>query len=147
MNSKILIITVFISNIAFATILPVEISQQNINAKKLNTLSKKVSMYLYNNGLDKNIAKEKLMKSLVWDDYTTDLMAKNIIKNIEQIKEENIVSYIGSSALYGKKVDLSSYGTIISLLQNNNLFDIDKNTLQKIQNTALENKSMIDEYR
>lgn len=150
MKKEILILTVLISNIAFASALPLEVREAiEITTKKNRVVSlySTASDHLYKRGLDKNVAKQKVLDSLKGDEYINDLMAQNIIENFNDIKFEDIISYIGDSALHGKSVDLSSYANIINLFQKNNGLALDTLILEKIEKISLENKSIKLLYR
>ncbi|MBU1657849.1 hypothetical protein KKG72_02215 [bacterium] len=147
MSKKIIIISVFLSNIVFASVLPLNISQNNANTNQLNTLSNMAGLNLYKRGLDKKIAQQKISKSLQGDEYTNDLMAQNITENFAEITKEDIVTHISNSALYEKSVDLSSYSNIISLVQKSNKLVLDKENLEKIQKISLENTKIKSSYR
>ena len=141
MNKRILISTVFISNIIFASVLPSQINQINFNKNRVGTFSSLISLHLYKRGLDKEIAQKKVSNFLIGEDFENDLMIHNILSNLDMLDYDSIVEYIASSALYSKEVDLSSYDTIIGMVQiiNNNL---DKLTLQKIEKVSLENRKI-----
>ena len=141
MNKRILISTVFISNIIFASVLPSQISQISLNENRVGTFSSLISLHLYKRGLDKEIAQKKVSNFLIGEDFENDLMIHNILSNLDMLDYDSVVEYIASSALYSKEVDLSSYDTIIGMVQiiNNNL---DKLTLQKIEKVSLENRKI-----
>lgn len=142
MNKKIIIITVLLTNIVFASVLPVVVPLKNSNTNRVNTLSNMVSSNLHRRGLDKSVAEKKVSQSLQGDAYANDLMAQNIIKNMSDIKEEDVVSHLGNCALYGKSVDLSSYENIVSLVQQSKKIALNKSDLQIIQKISLENKNI-----
>lgn len=142
MNNKFFIITVFISNIAFGAVAPKANLQRVINTKNTDKLTTKVSTQLFNRGLEKHIAKAKVKNSLVHDDELNAIMAHNIIKNIKTVNEKNIVEFLTQSALRGKKVDLSSYSTLISLVQKSSQSLLDKETLLTIEKVSLENENL-----
>ncbi|MCD6190277.1 MAG: hypothetical protein J7K14_01900 [Sulfurimonas sp.] len=141
MNKRILISTVFISNIIFASVLPSQINQISLNENRVGTFSSLISLHLYKRGLDKEIAQKKVSNFLIGEDFENDLMIHNILSNLDMLDYDSVVEYIASSALYSKEVDLSSYDTIIGMVQiiNNNL---DKLTLQKIEKVSLENRKI-----
>ncbi len=141
MNKRILISTVFISNIIFASVLPSQINQINLNKNRLGTFSTVVSQHLYKRGLDKEIAQKKVSNFLVGEDFENELMLQNILSNLDMLEYESVVEYIASSALYSKEVDLSSYDTIIGMVQKINS-NLDELTLQKIEKVSLENKKI-----
>lgn len=141
MKNKILISTVFISNIIFASVVPSQINQINFN-KNFNTFSSAVSLYLYKKGLDKNVAQEKVSQFLVGGDFENDLMVQNILNNFERVNYEGIIEYIAQATLHSKKVDLSSYESIIGVLQKINNTLVDKQTLAKIEKVSLENEKI-----
>ncbi|MBU0721488.1 hypothetical protein KJ877_09105 [bacterium] len=147
MSKKIIIISVFVSNIVFASVLPVNIAHGSANSNRLNTLSNLAGLHLYQRGLDKKTAQQKISKSLQGDEYVNDLMAQNIIENFTKITKEDIVAYISNSALYEKSVDLSSYANIISLVQKSRTFVLDKADLEKIQKISLENTKIKSLYK
>lgn len=140
MNKKIIIITVFLTNIVFASVSPLSIPLNNSNTKRVNTLSGMVSSNLHRRGLEKSVAEQKVSKSLQGDAYTNDLMAQNILENISGIKKENIIAYLTNCALYGKNVDLSSYESIVALVQQSNKLALEKADVQIIQKISLENQ-------
>jgi len=139
MNKKILISTVFISNIIFASVLPSQINQINLNKNRLASFSNTVSLHLYKRGLDKKVAQKKVSDFLVGEDFENDLMIHNILSSFDNIEYENIVEYIANSALYSKEVDLSSYDTIIGMVQKIKNTNLDELTLQKIEKVSLQN--------
>lgn len=142
MNKKIIIITVLLTNIVFASVLPVAIPLKNSNTNRVNTLSNMVSSNLHRRGLDKSVAEKKVSQSLEGDAYTNDLMAQNIINNLSDIKQEDLIAYLSNCALYGKSVNLSSYENILSLVQQTNKITLDTADLQIIQKISLENQNI-----
>ena len=140
MSNKIFIITVFISNIAFGAILPIATIQKTITQKNTNRISDRVSKSLYTRGIERKIAEKKVDDILENDAQTTDLMAQNIIKSIKSVKENNIIAFISQAALQGKKVDLSSYSTLIALVQKSSRTLIDTDLVQKIEKLSHENE-------
>ena len=142
MNNKIFIITVFISNIAFGAVVPKTNLHRIVNTKNTNNLTTKISTQLSSRGLEKDIAKAKIKNSLLHDDKLTTLMAHNIIKTLKTVNEKDIVEFLTQSALKGKKVDLSSYSTLISLVQKSSQTHLDKETLSAVEKVSLENENL-----
>ncbi|WP_297439886.1 hypothetical protein [Sulfurimonas sp.] len=142
MNNKIFIITVFISNIAFGAILPIATIQKTSTQKNTSKISDKVSKTLYSRGIERKIANKKVEKTLLNNERTTDLMAQNILKSIKSIKETDIIAFISHAALKGKNVDLSSYSTLIALLQKSTGSLIDSDTVQTIEKLSNENEKL-----
>jgi len=142
MSNKLFIITVFISNITFATVVPILDPQTIINTKSINSLISKVYLQLVNNGLDEQISNTKLNSSLLHSNVQNDIMAQNILKNIPSLKEDSIIDFIAQAVLREQKVDLSSYETIISLVQRHSTALFDKESLQQIEKTSLENEKL-----
>jgi hypothetical protein len=140
MNKKIIIITVLLTNMVFASVSPVSIALKNSSTNRVNTLSSMVSANLNRRGLNKSVAEQKVSQSLQGDAYTNDLMAQNILDNMNNIKKENIIAYLSNCALYGKSIDLSSYESIVSLVQQSNKFVLEKEDVQIIQKISLENQ-------
>jgi len=142
MSKKILISTVFISNIIFASVSPAQISQVQSNKNRLGTFSSLVSLHLYKRGLDKDVAIQKVSDFLVGKDFENDLMIQNILSNFDKIEHDNVVEYIANSALYSKEVDLSSYDTLIGMVQKIENKSLDALILKKIEKISLENKKI-----
>ncbi|WP_345993485.1 hypothetical protein [Sulfurimonas sp. HSL-1716] len=145
MKREILIVTVLMTNIAFASVLPAgvrTIREIDTNKNTINTLSSAASMRLYKRGLEKETANQKVLRSLNGDEHTNSLMAQNIMDHFKEIKNEDIVRYISDCALFEKKVNLSSYDDIIALLQKTNRFKLDEDSLKKIQKISLENQKI-----
>lgn len=141
MNNNILIITIFISNIAFGSVV-IPNSPKAVNVNKTNSISSKSIEQLYNRGLEEKAAKEKIQNSIAHDEDMNDTMAQNILNSIELLKEEDIVSYISKTALLDKKVDLSSYDTIVALIQNTPKLSINKDMLLKIEKITFLNQKL-----
>ncbi len=146
MNKRILISTVFISNIIFASVLPSQITQTNLNKNRVGIFSSLASLYLYKRGLDKDIATKKVSSSLKGGDFENDFMIQNILSSFNTLERDNIVEYIATSALYSKEVDLCSYDTIIGMIQQTAGISLDKVTLQKIEKVSLQNTKIRQLY-
>jgi len=142
MNKRILISTVFISNIIFASVLPSQINQISFNKNRVGTFSSLISLHLYKRGLDKEVAQKKVSNFLIGEDFENDLMIHNILSNLDVLEYDSVVEYIASSVLYSKEVDLSSYDTIIGMVQKTAGISLDKLTLQKIEKVSLQNKKI-----
>jgi len=142
MNKRILISTVFISNIIFASVLPSQINQINFNKNRVGTFSSLISLHLYKRGLDKEIAQKKVSNFLIGEDFENDLMIHNILSNLDMLDYNSVVEHIASSALYSKEVDLSSYDTIIGMVQKIKNTNLDELTLEKIERVSLGNKKI-----
>ena len=142
MNKRILISTVFISNIIFASVLPSHVNQITFNKNRLGTFSSLVSLHLYKRGLDKDVAHKKVSNFLIGGDFENDLMIQNILSNLDVLEYGSVVEYIADSALYSKEVDLSSYDTIIGIVQKADGINLDKLTLQKVEKVSLQNKKI-----
>lgn len=145
MKREILIVTVLMTNIAFASTLPVEVREVreiDANKNKINTLADAAGTHLHKRGLDKDIANQKVLKSLRGNEYANSLMAQKIIENFNEIKYENIIAYVSNCALFEKSVDLSSYDDIIALVQKRNRSKLNKVDLKKVEKISLENKSI-----
>ncbi len=142
MSNKFFIITVFISNIAFGAVLPKIDFQKVINAKSTNKLTSKISKQLFKRGLDKQIAKTKVNNVFIHDDDLNELMAQNILKHIPSLKEEDIINFVTRAALQGKTIDLSSYATLISLVQRHAPTIFDKDLCLHVEQLSLENEKL-----
>jgi len=146
MKIKILIVTAFITNIAFASSLPIDTRETKntqeikINNKNTKTLANTVSAHLYNKGLDEDVANEKVSKALVGDEVTSDLMAMNLLHHFPQLKHKDVIAYVSKCALFNKSVDLSAHDDILSLMQQSCGLIIDKKALEKIEQVKSENK-------
>lgn len=147
MKRQILIFTVLISNIAFSAVLPVDVREVS-EIREVNTNKNRVSIYsaasthLHEKGLDADIAKQRVLTHLQHDEYTSTLMAENIIKHLSELKHKDVVSYVSNSVLFKKNIDLSSYKNIVSLVHKSNKLGLDKMTLAKIEKVSLENKNI-----
>jgi hypothetical protein len=149
MKREIVIFTVLITNITFAATLPSEIrevSEVTTSKKKVNSLCGMAVMNLHERGLDENAAKQKVLKFLQHDKYVNDLMAQNIVKNLDGIKPQDIVQYVSDSVLFEKSVDLSSYENLVALAQKSRKLALDKGTLEKIKKISFENKNLKSLY-
>ena len=142
MSNKIFIITVFISNIAFAGVLPQANIQETVNTKSNNKLSAQVNSQLFKRGLDKKTAIAKVKNTLAEGENINDLMVQNILQNIPSMKESDIVNFITQAALQEKRVDLSSYETLIALVQRYANVAFDKELRLHVEKASLENEKL-----
>jgi tRNA(Glu) U13 pseudouridine synthase TruD len=146
MKKEILIVTVLITNLAFASSLPIDVRdireprELEANKNTTNTLTHAATSHLYNRGLEKEIANKKVLTSLVGDKNTNDLMAKNVLNHLNELKKEDIVAHVSDCALYSRNFDLSAYDDIIGLVQKRNGLMLDDLTLAKVEKISLENK-------
>ena len=123
-KTQLFVITIFLSNIAFTTILPadalenfrdVTISQEQ-NEETKNSLHNAAVTHLIDKGLDADVAKERVGASLAHSEIEAELMAQQIVKN-EKISYSDIVEYVANAALYKKQVNLSTNEEVQALLQ------------------------------
>ena len=142
MNNKFFIITVFISNITFGAVSPKIELHKVVNMQNTDKLSTKISTQLFNNGLDKHIAKVKVQNSLVHNQGLNDLIAHNILKTLKTLSEKDIIDFLTQSVLRGKKVDLSAYSTLVALVQKSSQRALDKKTLLQVKKVSLENRAL-----
>ncbi len=145
MKREIIVFTVLITNITFASVLPSEVREtvdMRTSEKKPHSLSSKVATNLYERGLDEDVAKQKVLKFLKNNEYMNDLMVQNILKKFDKIQMQEIVSYVGNSVLFEKNVDLSNYENLVALVQKTKNLLLDTVTLEKIKTISCENKRM-----
>ncbi len=121
MNNKILIITIFVSNIAFGAVLLVDYPNTYIESKKANKLSNQIIDNLQNRGIELSIAKQKLSHSLQGNESKNYLIVQRILKEFPNITQKEVVAYLSNIVLKGRDIDLSSYDAIVSLVQRNTL--------------------------
>ena len=118
MNNKIFIITVFISNIAFGAVIALPKTLNTITAQTSNQIARKSVKRLSERGLDDGVATQKVHASLENDMQTNEIMVQNILTSVTALHENDIISFIANASLHNNKVDLSSYETLISLVQH-----------------------------
>ncbi len=123
-KTQLFVITIFLSNIAFTTILPADAIEsfrdititQEQNEETKNTLHNAAVTHLIDKGLDADVAKERVEAALTHSELEAELLAKQIVKN-EKISYNDIVKYVANAALYQKRVDLSQTQELAALLQ------------------------------
>ncbi|MFT7860906.1 MAG: hypothetical protein ABXS93_08210 [Sulfurimonas sp.] len=145
MNKKIIIFTVLLTNITFAYALPVEVrvtSEISESRKSSEDIASVSIEALYERGLEKSAAKNKVFNSLQHDTKLSHTMAQNIIKHLDELEYSDIVSHISDAALFGKSVDLSSYEHLISLAQKSRKLKLDQGSLEKLEKISLENQAL-----
>ena len=118
MNNKIFIITVFISNIAFGAVIALPKTLNTITAQTSNQIARKSVKRLSERGLDDGVATQKVHASLENDMQTNEIMVQNILTSVTALNENDIISFIANASLHNNKVDLSSYETLIALVQH-----------------------------
>ena len=140
MNNKILVVTVLVSNIVFGTVLAVPSTLQTTKTKKTSRIAYKSTERLEKRGIERSVARSKVSAALENDEYTNELMAHNILKAIPSLYEEDIVAFISNASLKNQKIDLSSYETIISLVQHNSRVLLDKDMITTLEQVSLTNE-------
>jgi hypothetical protein len=139
MSNKIFIISVFISNIAFGSSLPITKIENVLTIQERKSLTTKAIDYLYKKGLDKDIATKRVEEALIGSNELNSILSKNILNTLN-IDESALISYISTQALKNRKVDLSSYSTLIELAQKNSII-LDKNMTTKIEKLSEMNEN------
>jgi hypothetical protein len=142
MNKRILIITVFLSNIVFASVVSVPLSQNSLKNSTINSLSNMATLNLYKRGLDKEVAQKKVAESLSGDENSNDLMMLNIINQLDMLSREDVINFVSNAALHGRNIDLGSYDTLLCMIQNNDKIPLEKTVLEKLQKIAQENQNI-----
>jgi len=148
MKKQLVIFTVLISNIVFTAVLSADVREDN-KVQEVQTqiaevnVCNAVSRQLIDKGLDKEIAKQKVLKYLKHNEYANSLMIKNIVTQFDELSYANVISYISNSLLFQKSVDLSSYSNLIALIQRTNMLSHDSFTLKKIEKISIENKNSL----
>jgi len=142
MNKRILIITVFLSNIVFASVVSVPLSQNSLKNSTINSLSNMATLNLYKRGLDKEVAQKKISDSLSGDENSNDLMMQNIISQLDALSREDVINFVSNAALHGRNIDLGSYDTLLCMIQNNGKLSLEKTVLEKLQKIAQENQNI-----
>jgi len=142
MNKRILIITVFLSNIAFATVIPASLPHNSVKNNTINSLSNMATLNLYKRGLDKEVAQKKISDSLSGDENSNDLMMQNILNQLDALSREDIINFVSNAALHGRNIDLSSYDTLLCMIQKNSKISLEKIMIEKLQKIALQNQNI-----
>ena len=146
MKREMLIITVLIGNIAFAAPLPVKnrmARDVETNRSDVKKVFNAVSRYLADKGLEHSAVSKKVAASLQGDEYTNSLMIKNILDCFNDIQYEDVIAYLGESALFEKKVDLSNSDDIIALLQRKSKVALQEDVLNKAHHISTQNKALV----
>lgn len=142
MNKRILIITVFLSNIVFATTIPTPISHSCVKNTTVNSFSNMATQNLYNRGLEKKVAQKKISDSLKGDEASNDLMMQNIINQLSLLKREDIITFVSNAALHNRDIDFSSYETLLQMIQENGKIPLEKTVLEKLQKITQQNQNI-----
>lgn len=139
MKNRILVSTVFISSILFASVVPYN-SNLLSSKKNIKSFSGAISLHLYKRGLEKDVAVKRVSQFLIGEDFENDLMVQNLLNSFEMLNYDDLINYIAESALHSKSVDLSSYEHIIGVLQSLNSVNLNNETLKLIEKVSSENK-------
>ena len=121
---QIFVITIFLSNIAFTTILPADAIEsfrdititQEQNEETKNTLHNAAVTHLIDKGLDADVAKERVEAALIHSELEAELLAQQIA-HTQKISYNDIVEYVANAALYKKQINLSRNEEVQALLQ------------------------------
>ncbi len=121
---QIFVITIFLSNIAFTTVLPADsleavrniTTTQEQNQETKITLHSAVVSYLINNGLDDDIATARVQATLKHSEQEANILTHKIIQD-RKVSYNDLIKYIAKAALHKKQVNLASYEEITALIQ------------------------------
>ena len=123
-KTHIFVITIFLSNIAFTTVLhadaiesfhDITVTQEQNKATK-NTLHHAATIHLLDKGLDADVAQKRVNSVLAHSELEAELLAQKIVQS-EKISYNDIVEYVAKAALYKRKVDLDKIQEITALKQ------------------------------
>ncbi len=137
MKKELLLFTVILSNITFASMPLVEVPELKALSQaknQLNTLENSAKQYLLNKGMDRDIAQIKVQNTLAGNEHSNMLISQKLVENFETITHQTIASYFGSKALLDKRVNLNEYDELIGFVQRSGQLNIDATTREKIEN-------------
>ena len=142
MKKSFLLATVLVSNVVFASIIPSQNILVEVNKLQQNSLSNMAVVSLLNKGLEKDIAQSKVSNTLVNKTLSADLMTHNLVSVIDELSLEDVVTFISEAALFDKNVDLSSYSTLVSIVQKKVGLVLSSENLNALENVSSLNEKI-----
>lgn len=145
MNKRLLFIStaLLINNLAIAVTIPVERSAKIRASQNVAiAIHKQVENELFERGLDKETAKLLSQKVLNISDKKANAMIETIFANCPSITMQHLSAFISESAIHRKKVDLSSYGTLVRIYQNQHALAMDESVKKRLNMIANLNRDI-----
>jgi len=134
MNKKHFItVTLLVSALAFNPLVANELYLNHTNSQRqINTISSQISSILFNRGLDEEVA-EGLSEELIEDNELFEAMLSNLLNHYPELSSDEIFEYLGTAALYRKKVDLSAYDHLVGMVTELKGQSLSKNDLARLR--------------
>lgn len=137
MRRNFISLTVFVSSLLLS---PFTIAPLNANTQiKSKSISITIASILHKRGIDEDAA-EKISKSFIGENEELfSIMLRNLINDCSSLNQKEILDFISDSALHKKTIDLSSYASLIKIVQKVNPTALNQKTMQEIEKIAGKN--------
>lgn len=136
MKNNFVITTFLIGNLIFSISVNANVFYPETILENKNDFNKKniindISNYLFKKGLDADISIAKVNSINYSEDELNSYLIK-LTRNIESLKYNDIISYIGDRALKSKELDLTSYSGVLNICHSKIGFNIPDDCKEQI---------------
>jgi len=139
-KENLLRITLFVSVLTFnpvvAETFTLEKSSQTHETKRFKSDIVKI---LHQRGLDEDAA-EALSDEMILDEIVFSKMLENVLDGCNEVKEEEVLTYLSKEILFRKTVRLESYDYLLSMVSSITKKPLEKQALSKLQTLAKNNR-------
>ncbi len=148
MNVKILIFgTLFL--LGNITLNALEVNREGISFDRDNTknyirksVADELEECLLERGLDDDIVKDLVKKSISDDDTIVAIKIYNYLTAVKTVDYDTLIEKLATLALFGKKIDFEDYDSLVRMTQDISSENIKDTTLEKLSKVAMINKNL-----
>jgi uncharacterized membrane protein YheB (UPF0754 family) len=136
----ILTLTLLATTLTLSAAVPKEVRETT--RQQTNSISKAIASVLYRRGIEEDKAIELSSALISTDEELFSLMLHNLIFMTGLHKEE-VLEYLGKQALNKKRVDLSSYASLVKISQSLTKEALAAKDLQNIKELSSKNELLM----
>jgi hypothetical protein len=142
MKRNFISVTVFVTSLILT---PVIISPLNANNQvKRTSISSNISKLLQKRGIQEDAA-QNISKSFVGDNEELfSIMVRNLENGCSILNSNEILDYLSNSALHKKEVNLTSYASLVGMVQKIKKHHINRDILKELEKVSNKNSLYIN---
>jgi len=141
---NIITLTLFLSALVFTPLVAQEGEFQlyTVTQQQPNRISADIAATLHQKGLDADAALRIANEFVKSDDVRFGMMFDNLLASCETLDRKELIAYLGEEALHRQKVELHSYGQLVSLVTKIKQHAPNDTVRKKLSDIAKRNNSI-----
>ena len=141
---NIITLTLFLSALVFTPLVAQEGEFQlyTVTQQKPKRVSADIAATLHQKGLDADAALRIANDFVAHDDVRFSLMMENLLASCQTLTREEVLAYLSEEALHRQKVELYTYGQLVSMVTKVKKKTPDETVLNQLSSIAKHNQRL-----